>query len=421
MQSIWPSSPKGKKSIAMILYANFIATYCISGIAGMFVIKTLPSIFRDSGMSAVQIGWFLHIVLLPWCLKILYTPYIQNYRKTPTKTQTLMVGANLGLIVLVALSVLLDYGSDFVMFCLLCFLIQVALSISDITLSATGIDTHITHYAYITAIRVIAAAIGAIFGSGMFLLLYGHYGTQVATSALVGMIAIFVLPSFFIHKLAFISSFEPASTSALTSTSVPLKSLKSTLKTALKENYHKIALILLANLGARLGMFMIGVFLVDQKISLETLGLVFGLYSTFASITGGVIGARWGRRLGDKKTLMVCLFLECVVFIGFIWAYLGISSHAQGILIGIFILAVCVLNIKFVALYAVMMQYSFGKNSAMDWSILGGTEAFLAIICPPIGGYLIAFYGFGVFFVCCLGASFLALLVWGFLGLKGKL
>lgn len=378
----------------MIFYINYICLYTISGMAGMYVIKSLPVVLRVSGIGVEFIGWFLYIALIPWAIKAFYSYLIERYRqKSLANTRRIVIFAHIFVIVILILISLND-SIHFIFLGLLGFLIQVAISSTDIALSAMAIDTLTTkRYSSINSLRVIFGAVGAVIGSGAFLILFDSFGWLIANLFVAVCVLVLAIPSFFLKNI-----------------SIKYKKNKSSTFKNISHLKEIIFLIIFGNIGVRLAMGMIGIFLVDKKFSLETLGFVFGVYSVIISVLGGIIGAWADRKLGSKNLVILALVIEVFLFVCYI--YQSFVEVENFYLVALFLASVMLFNLKIIPLYSLAMKYAKGNQSGIDFSLIQSSEASLMVFATLSGGYIIKMVGYGYFFSICLGLSLIGLLIW---------
>lgn len=374
---------------------NYISLYTISGMSGMYVIKSLPVILRVSGIEVEFIGWFLYIALIPWVIKAFYSYLIERYRqKSPANARRIVIFANIFIIAILILISLND-SIHFIFLGLLGFLIQVAISSADIALSAMAIDNLTTkRYSSINSLRVIFGALGAVIGSGAFLILFDSFNWLIANLFIAVCVLVLAIPSFFLKNIP-IACKQKNKSQAFKNIS------------RLKEI---ILLIIVGNLGVRLAMGMVGIFLVDKKFSLESLGLIFGAYSVIISIFGGIIGVWADKKLGSKNLVILALAIEIFLFVCYI--YQSFIEVEKFYLITLFLASVMLFNLKIIPLYSLAMKYAKGDQSGIDFSLIQSSEACLMVFAVLSGGYIIKMVGYGYFFSICLGLSLIGFIIW---------
>lgn len=94
------------------------------------------------------------------------------------------------------------------------------------------------------------------------------------------------------------------------------------------------------------------------------MGLIFGLYSVSISVLGGIIGDLTLRRFwGGKNVLILALVSEVLLFICYI--HQSFYEIQKIYLVALFLVSVMLINLKFISLYSLGMESTWGEQAGV--------------------------------------------------------
>lgn len=250
--------------------------------------------------------------------------------------------------------------------------------------------------AYLNGTRVIFSALGPMISGWMFFHILETYNAKMAIFSVLAVVIIIALPIFFLSKAK--ADFKANSN-------------KPSLKVFFKQTYLRnfFFLLLFAQISTALHLFIGGTFLVDKGLSATEIGMAFGVYSVIASVLGGVVGARINAWLGANKIFIIVLGLEALGFAVFF--YLSVENVEKIVVILVFCISSFIINIKFVSLYNLAMQYSKSAQSGVNFSIMTSGIEMLPAVLAIVGGYIVKILGWNYLFSICFVLGFLSFLI----------
>ncbi|WP_432461067.1 MULTISPECIES: MFS transporter [unclassified Agarivorans] len=393
MQTATPLSSKlGLGSLLSIM----AGVYTIQSIIGMFTLQGLPAILRSEGVSTSHIGLF-YIAMLPWALKFIWSPTVEEIRKRGANFSHhgyLILGAQLLIILLllffatkIALTQLWLLFSGI-------FLLALLSTFADITTDGLAVDQLAPHQRHIgNVMQVGGGYLGAIFGGGVFIYLNGIFDWKTALLLLIVLVGLMSLPSL---KLF---------TSKVVVSAVKSKTRPSLRNALVKHQVRQgLVVVFLCQFGTRSVLAMMMPFLYDQGIQLESLGLLVAGGSALTGFIGVGLSAWLIKHSSAGKLLLGCLCLELLLYIGFFFYAATFLTQSQGLVV-LFTLNAIVGSAKFVALYTLMMDWSYGEQAGVDFSLFQSMDMVVGILMAVICGWLISQFGYAVHYGLAILAS----------------
>ena len=163
-------------------------------------------------------------------------------------------------------------------------------------------------------------------------------------------------------------------------------------------------MVILCQTGTRGVQSMIMPYLFDNGLQLTDLGLLAAGGGAITGLFGVLVSTVLMKRLAPHIMLLACLGLEALIFTGFYLDALALLSGTLGLKI-LYILSAIVAATKFVALYTLMMDWAYGKQAGVDFTVFQSTDMAIAIVMALISGGVIALMGYSVHFAIAIFAS----------------
>ncbi|MFD1198330.1 MFS transporter [Brucella gallinifaecis] len=376
----------------------YISQSVISGLT----FTSLPAILRTNGLPLDQIG-LIYLAILPWSLKFLWSPYLERFRLPARgKNRSAQIILTGGLLSASCLLLAGQIGPQQLTPLLLC-LTLVAFVAATIDIACDGYTVEALaqrDYGWGNAIQVGSAYLGAAIGSGLFLVIYDHYGWNLSLALMAAMVLLLAIP-FVLQK----NVHQPA---------VERQHIPS-LRLALQRTEIRKGLVLTACFVAaqKWGGVMMEPYMIDAKIGLSLLGILNGAGGLITGLAGACIGGLAVRYSGTRPVLLTALVLQCLLMISFIW-FSGQSNPPR------FFMLLCalassfgVMAFGFVALYARFMEISDIRQAGVDFTIFQCMDGVISMIGGVVGGKIAALYGYQPLFAVGAGLSAAAMpLIW---------
>jgi MFS transporter (putative signal transducer) len=375
--------------------------YVIQSLISMFALQGIPAILRTDGVSTSQIGLF-YLVMLPWALKFLWSPYVENKRKQgqTLKNHTFLIVGSYGLCaLLLALLIFVDMSNLALTFSLIAAMALLS-TCADIASDGLAID-HLSekNRGLGNIMQVGGSYIGALIGGGLFLYLVGTNGWLLALVMLVCAVCIMSLPAFTLLSNKFQN---------LRTLDAPRASLKHAFSN--RTVIFGLLFIVISQIGTRLVLSMMMPFLVDQGLDLEQLGLLAAGGGTLTALCAVFISGSVIRYINVRTAFLIVLFLESLCY-GALYLSPQFATTLPASIPALYIICSLLSAAKFVVLYTLLMGWSFGPQSGVNFSLFQSADMVVAILCAIIAGSLVSSYGYGTLFLLATLSSFAALLI----------
>lgn len=366
------------------LLSILASVYTIQSLIGMFTLQGLPAVLRSEGLSTSQIGLF-YLAMLPWALKFLWAPYIEAKRKrNGLLSHGRLIGiAQLGLVLILAVLALtsaiqfpsLLFGGVFMLALLSTF--------ADISTDGLAVDQLSKENRHLGNIMQVGGAyIGALFGGGLFIYIMSTYHWQTALYVLMALVLLMSLPTSILF-------FRGASQSPNQIEERP--SLGRSWDSPIVR--FGLIMVVLCQVGTRGVQSMMMPYLFDKGLQLTDLGVLAAGGGAITGLIGVLVSGVLMKRLPARSMLLICLGFEALIFSGFFLDTINLITGTLG-LQGLYVLSSVVAAAKFVALYTLMMEWAYGKQAGVDFTLFQSTDLAVAILMALVSGSVIATLGY---------------------------
>jgi MFS transporter (putative signal transducer) len=377
--------------------------YVGQSIIGGLTFIALPSVLRERGLPLDQIG-LTYLAVLPWALKFLWAPAIERYRLPdtgPARSRTIVLATTLiSALGLVAVGLIGPVA--FVPLISVFVLIAFSASTGDIACDGHAVETLArAHHGWGNAAQVGGAYLGSALGSGLFLVLVARLDWQFATFAMAGLLFVLALP--------FLLSPAPAAPARRTH--------QPALKEALKRPEMRAGLLLAAIYvpAQKWGVAMLGAYLVDSGLDLQSIGLVNGIGGLAVGFACALLGGALVRALGARSVLVLALLLQALSLAGL--AFAAWRGLPQPLVLALALASSSgIMALGFVALYARFMALSDPRQAGVDFTLLQCMDGLVSMAGGIGAGWVSQHFGYGVCFALAAGVALIAAPLAGLLG-----
>lgn len=368
--------------------------YVGQSIIGGLTFIALPSVLRERGLPLDQIG-LTYLAVLPWALKFLWAPAIERYRLPdtgPARSRTIVLATTLiSALGLVAAGLIGPVA--FVPLISVFVLIAFSASTGDVACDGHAVETlSQAHHGWGNAAQVGGAYLGSALGSGLFLVLVARLDWQFATFAMAGLLVMLALP--------FLLS--PAPSAPARRTHQPA------LKEALKRPEMRAGLLLAAIYvpAQKWGVAMLGAYLVDSGLDLQSIGLVNGIGGLAVGFACALAGGALVRLLGARSVLVLALVMQAFSLAGL--AFAAWRSLPQPLVLALALASSSgIMALGFVALYARFMALSDPRQAGVDFTLLQCMDGLVSMAGGIGAGWVAQHFGYGV----CFGLAAIVALI----------
>jgi MFS transporter (putative signal transducer) len=364
-------------------------------IIGGVTFSALPSVLRDRGLHLDQIG-LTYLAVLPWVLKFLWAPAIERYRLPstgPSRSRSIVLIGRLISAVCFVLAAVIG-PTNFAPLMAIFIVVAFAASTVDIACDGHAVESLSERYhGWGNAAQVGGAYLGSAIGSGLFLVLVARVDWIQAMIVMAVLLLLLGLP--------FVLS--PAITP------VDARSHRPSLRDALRRTEMRkgLALAALYAVSQKWGLAMLGPFLVDSGLDLDSLGIVNGAGGMILGFGCALLGGALVRSWGARAIMVLALVLQALTLSGLAAAAWN-GGASQLLLLGLALgSSSAIMALGFVALYAQFMTLSDPRQAGIDFTLLQCMDALVSMIGGIGAGWIAQHFGYSA----CFGlAAFLVIL-----------
>lgn len=385
------SNAEGASRATSYLVLGLLAgLYAAQSVTGSMVQTALPVVLRDSGMPLDRIG-YLSVLFLPWALKFIWAPLVDRFGSQ----RNWILGCQAALIVCFGVASFLPPSTHLgLLSCVLMAMAFIA-STQDVATDSLAVHATTTHTrGKASGASTAGGYLGFFLGSGVWLPVYAYAGWAVSMLVMAAALMMLTLPTLAAGKLGQSSGVVRSRPSfGAVIANRPLMS--------------GIGFLVLYQCGVRLGVSMVGPFLVDAGIPVAEIGWIKGaggaLVGFVAALTGAALVQLWGagRALAAFALLNIAACAGLAAYAFDIW-------HGTAAMIVLLLIQGGAVAMSFVALYAMMMNWCSNAQVATDFAVLQSVDALLAIAMGSAAGLLGQHFGYGAIFLATMGLLALA-------------
>lgn len=354
--------------------------YAAQSITGSMVQTALPVVLRDAGIPLDMIG-YLSVLFLPWALKFLWAPLVDRFGSK----RLWILFCQTGLIVCFGVASFLPPATHLIPLSVVLFVMALIATTQDVATDALGVEaTTPGTRAKASGASTGGAYLGFLIGAGIWLPVYSYAGWSVSMWVMAAFTALATLPALAAGRLT---------TGQTVAISRP--SFKAVI--ANRALMHGLIFLIIYQCGVRLGISMVGPFLVDAGISVAAIGIIKGAGAAVAGIIAAIAGAALTQLLGTRRALAAFAFLNLLACGGLL-AFAANYIAGTEMLVALLFLQNIAVAMSFVALYAAMMNWCAPGQVATDFAVLQSLDALLAIVMGAVAGVLGRHLGYPAIF-----------------------
>ncbi|MFN2336856.1 MAG: MFS transporter [Bacteroidales bacterium] len=280
-----------------VLFSLYIA----QSIPMSFFSTVIPVIMRQENYSLESIG-LLQLIKLPWILKFLWAPFIDNISKSARHSRITIIVSELFYAVVILSIGLFDLQTDFKLIIVLMVVAFIASATQDIAVDIFAIRLlEPSERSVGNSMQSAGSFVGTLFGTGVLLIAYHYFGW---TNLLV-LLAVFVV--FAIAPM--LAYRRPVAYDVNPKARITLAEIW---RFFAEKGKHKRVLILVFYYSGIIGILtLLKPYLVDLGYNVKQIGLMSGIFGTsvaaLSAFAGGWIIKKVGRRLSMYLFLTVSL------------------------------------------------------------------------------------------------------------------
>lgn len=388
-----PASRSGKAAL-------LLALYLAQGLPYGFFTLALPVLLRDAGLSLTAIS-ALGLLALPWAFKFLWAPLLDQRGTRRGWLLALQGSSILGALLLTQL----DLDSSYALLFAAAFAFNLVAASQDVVtdgLAVRLLDARERGLA--NGLQVGAYRLGMILGGGLLLWIFARAGWQVMFLCMAALLALALVPVLRMR--------EPArSVTAPRLRSPDLAVLW--FRRALQPPMLALAgLIFCYRFGDQMVTSLLGPFLTDAGLDLETIALMKGAVGSATSLAGAALGGAFVYAVGRRQALLVSGLAQAACFSLYIAAALG--AGGVNLLWAATVLEGVIGTMATVALFTLMMDAADPEHAGTDYTLLASTVVLVGTLAGFIAAVIADAIGYAPTFILgtVLAAAGCLFLVW---------
>lgn len=320
-----------------VKFPVLFSLYIAQSIPMSFFSTVVPVIMRQEKYSLESIG-LMQLVKLPWIIKFLWAPLVDSKAKTTRQLRHWILFSELFYAAVILSIGLFDLQTDFRLIVMLMVIAFIASATQDIAVDIFAILQLTPAQRSIgNSMQSAGSFVGTLFGTGVLLIAY-HYFGWTNLLVLLSLFVVFAVVPVMLYRRPVRSENEPQQRI----------SIKEIWIFFAEKGKHKRVLILIFYYSGIIGILtLLKPFLVDLGYNVKQIGFMSGIFgtsvATLASLAGGFIIRKTGRRLAMYLFLVVSLFAAAwfsfisattpstasiYMGIGLLWGAYGLSTVA---------------------------------------------------------------------------------------------
>lgn len=248
------------------------------------------------------------------------------------------------------------------------------------------------------AAQVGGAYAGSAVGAGLLLVIVARMGWAIAVWSMAALVA-----------LLLIWFALTARGGAVSPPAAPRPSLRRAL--ARPEVRNGLILTGLFVLAQKVSLGMLGPFLIDLGISLETVGVLNGFGSLVLGLVGALAGGAAVRRWGVETTMIGALISQALLMLLLASGVMGLALPPALMVASALLSGSALLAIGFTALYTQFMRWSDPGQGGVDFTLFQCLDGVMSMFMGLAAGFIAQRIGYGGFFAICAALPILVVLL----------
>lgn len=320
-----------------VKFPVLFSLYIAQSIPMSFFSTVVPVIMRQEKYSLGSIG-LMQLVKLPWIIKFLWAPLIDNKARTSKQLRSWILLSELFYAAVILSIGLFDLRTDFQLIVILMVIAFLASATQDIAVDIFAIlQLRPSERSLGNSMQSAGSFVGTLFGTGVLLIAYHYFGWTNLLIILSLFVVFAVIPVLVYRKPVYR---EKEQDQRIT--------LKEIWLFFAEKGKHKRVLVLIFYYSGIIGtLTLLKPYLVDLGYNVKQIGFMSGIFGTsiasLSALAGGVIIKKTGRRLAMYLFAIVSLMAAAwfsfisgsvpstpsvYAAIGLLWGAYGLSTVA---------------------------------------------------------------------------------------------
>ncbi len=353
-------------------YGTLLSLYLAQSIPMSFFSTVVPVIMRQEQYSLESIG-LLQLIKLPWILKFLWAPFIDNSAKNRRGYRKIILISEFIYAFLIISIGFLDLKTDFSSIIILVIISFIASGTQDIATDAFAIlSLKKSERSFGNSMQSAGSFLGTLVGSGVLLIIYHHFGWQMLLTCLALFVLVAVLPLF---------SFSKKELQVRENKITKRASLEDVGSFFRQKGIYRQVITLAIYYSGIIGVLaMVKPFLVDLGFRTDQIGFISGIYGTSMGAVFALLAGFLVKKLSVSFTIRLFSFYNFIAAAGFF-----VMSFLTG-------------NLALIYIFICLLWSAYGMSSVAIYTMAmnivrpgrEGTDFTLQIVITHLSGIIMA-------------------------------
>ncbi|MFO7864616.1 MAG: MFS transporter [Salinivirgaceae bacterium] len=274
--------------------------YIAQSIPMSFFSTVVPVIMRQEQYSLESIG-LIQLVKLPWILKFLWAPIIDNRTKNSRDLRQWIIGSEVFYAIVIFAIGWLNLQASFDLIIILMIVAFTASATQDIATDAFAIlILRKDERSLGNSIQSAGSFIGSLMGTGVLLIAYYHFGWRVLLWLLAAFVIVALIPLPFYKRKNPVQKPEAKRISP-----VAVKNF------FVQKGMYKRVLLLIFYYSGIIGILaMLKPYMVDLGYTVKEIGFMSGIFGTAVAASMAMVGGLVQKRIGRRKAMVLFAFVN---------------------------------------------------------------------------------------------------------------
>ena len=288
-----------------ILFSLYIA----QSVPMSFFSTVVPVIMRQEHYSLESIG-LLQLVKLPWILKFLWAPFVDNYTQSGRQIRHWIILSELFYAVVIVGIGFLDLQTDFTLIIMLMVIAFIASATQDVATDIFAILILKPEERGIgNSMQSAGSFVGSLLGTGVLLFAYYYFGWKNLLVLLAAFVGFAIIPLTLYKKRLNLEKFNK-----------PRVKVRDIFLFFADKACRKRILVLVFYYGGIIGILaMLKPYLVDLGYNIKQIGFMSGIVGTSVAASSALLAGYIIKQIGRKKSIYLFAFINLMAGAFFIY------------------------------------------------------------------------------------------------------
>ncbi len=292
-----------------VKFPVLFSLYIAQSIPMSFFSTVIPVIMRQEKYSLESIG-LLQLVKLPWILKFLWAPVIDNNARSNSQLKRVIIFSEIFYAAVILSIAMFNLQTDFKLIVMLMIVAFIASATQDIAVDIFAIlQLKPAERSLGNSMQSAGSFVGSLFGTGVLLIAYHYFGW---TNLLV------ILAAFVVFAIVPLIFYRTPQVNKLENENKQPVSFAEIYRFFAEKGKHKRVLILIFYYSGIIGILtMLKPYLVDLGYNVKQIGFMSGIFGTSIGALSALVGGFLVRNAGRKISMYLFSLVSLTAAIWF--------------------------------------------------------------------------------------------------------